>query len=102
MIFVFRASRRTHQGVAINGDCIEIVNEYKYLGTVIDEKLSWDKNTGVIYRRGLQRLYFMWKLRQFGVDKHILVLLYRSFVESILAFCFIAWHFSLSVNKNKQ
>ena len=39
------------------------------IGTVIDVKLSWDLNTGVIYRRGLQPLYFMSKLRQCGLDR---------------------------------
>lgn len=45
-------------------------------------------------------LYFMLKLRQFGVDTHILILFYRSFVVSILTFGFIAWYLSV-VNKNK-
>ncbi len=44
----------------------------------------------------------MRKLGQFGVDTHLLTLFYCSFVESILTFSFVAWHFSLSVvNKNK-
>lgn len=35
------------QQVSINGDSIENVDKYKYLGTVINANLSWDKNTGV-------------------------------------------------------
>ncbi len=93
MIFDFRASRLTRQQVAINGNCIVVVNEYKYPGTVIHDKLSWYLNTGAIYKRGLQQLYFMQKLRQFGVDRFFLIVL---FVESILNFCFMAWYFSLS------
>ena len=102
IIFDFRAKGGTHQQTLVNGDPIEIVDEYKYLGTVIDRKLSWDSNTSVIYKKGLQRLYFLRRLRQFRVDRHIMILFYRSFIESVLTFCFVAWFFSLSiVNKNK-
>ncbi len=59
-------------------------------------------NTAAVYKKGLQRLYFMRKHRQYGVDTHLLTLFYCSFVESILTFSFVAWYFSLSVvNKNK-
>ncbi len=102
IIFDFRTIRGTHQQIAVNGEGIEAVNEYKYLGTIIDEKLTWDVNTAAVYKKGLQRLNFMRKLRQSGVDTHLLALFYRSFVESILTFSFVAWYFSLSVvNKNK-
>ena len=102
MIFDFRTKGGTYQQTVINGDPIEVVNEYKYLGTVIDRKLTWDSNTDSIYKKGMQRLYFLRRLRQFGVERHIMILFYRSFIESILTFCFISWFFSLSIgNKNK-
>nr|XP_054754590.1 sodium- and chloride-dependent glycine transporter 1-like [Lytechinus pictus] len=41
------------------------VSEYKYLGTVVDNKLKWDENTRQIYAKGNQRLYFLRKLRSF-------------------------------------
>lgn len=65
-------------------------------------ELSWDINTDVIYTRGLQQSYVMRNQRQFAADRQILVLFYRSFVESILDFCFPAWYLSLpAVDKNK-
>ena len=102
MIFDFRSGGSTHQQMTIEAQGIEVVEEYKYLGTIIDAKLSWNTNTDAIYKKGLQRLYFMRKLRQFRVEKDMMVLFYRSFVESILTFCSIAWYLSLSVtNKSK-
>ena len=75
------------------------MEEYKYLGTMIDSKLTWNSNTAAI---GQQRLHFMRRLRKYNVDKSVMVLFYRSFVESALTFCFIAWYGSLSlVNKNR-
>lgn len=40
MIYIleFRTKTITRQHIAINGDCIEVVNVYKYSGTVIDVK----------------------------------------------------------------
>ena len=99
---IYRIGSHPHQHMVINGENIEIVADYKYLGTIIDNKLTWTYNTDTIYKKGLQRLYFMHKLRQFRVDRDMMLLFYHSFVESILLFCSVAWYFSLSVtNKNK-
>ena len=56
----------------IDGESIEVVDEYKYLGTIIDVKLLWNSNMDAIYKKGL-----LHKLRQFKVDIHISVLFYR-------------------------
>jgi len=81
---------------------VAIVAEHKYLGTIIDHKLQWNSNTDTIYKKGLQRLYFMRRLRQFRVDRDMMLLFYHSSVESMLLFCCVAWYFSLSVtNKNR-
>ncbi len=63
------------------------------------KKLTRDWNTNASYSKGLRRLFFMWKLRQFGVHKHIVPLFYHSFVESIFKFFITAWYFSLLVSK---
>ena len=93
----FRTGSHPHQHMVINGGNIEIVAEYKYLGTIIDNKLQWTCNTDTIYKKGLQRLHFMRKLKQFRVDRDMMSLFYHSFVESILLFGSVAWYFSLSV-----
>ena len=67
-----------HRHMVINGEHIEIVADYKYLGTIIDSKLTWTCNTDTIYKKGLQRLYFMRKLRQFRVDRDMMLLFYHS------------------------
>ena len=38
----------------IKGSSIEVVDHYKYLGTVIDNKLKFDINTDAICRKGQQ------------------------------------------------
>ena len=49
--------------LVIDGVKVERVNEYKYLGTVLDEKLNFTANTDFIHRKCQSRMYFLQKLR---------------------------------------
>ncbi len=95
--------RRTgvHEPVYINDNEIEQVNEYKYLGTVIDDKLNWNKNTQVVFGKVMQRMFFLRKLKQFNVDKTILHLFYQSVIQSIVTFNIVSVYGSLS-QKNRE
>ena len=102
VIFDFRTGAHAHQEIVIGGEEAVIVDEYKYLGTTIDSKLTWNSNTDAIYKKGQQRLHCMCRLRQYNVEKGLIVLFHRSFVESALTFSFVSWYGSLSlVNKIK-
>ena len=88
--------------MCINGDNVENVKEYKYLGTIFDYKLNWSANTDAVIKKCQQRLHFLRKLRSFNVNERVLSLFYRCFVESILTFSFQCWYGSLSlVNKSR-
>ena len=54
-----------HTPSLLKGEPVEIVEEYKYLGLVIDNKLSWEQCTDPIFKKGQQRLYFLQKLNFF-------------------------------------
>ena len=103
MIFDFRkVGKREHEKIFIGGDAIEQVSEYKYLGTIIDEKLSWDENTKKLQSKGNQRLYFLRKLRSFNVRSQTLIaLFYQSVIQSVICFSSVAW-FSGLTEKNKS
>ena len=49
----------------------EIDTKGKYLGTLFDNKLRWDDNTGIIVKKCQQRLYFLRKVNSISVDKTI-------------------------------
>ena len=88
--------------VQIDNVDIENVKEYKYLGTIIDDKLTWNSNTDFIYKKARKRLYLLHKLKRFHVDDKILFLFYRTCIQSIITFNFLCWYKNLSVkNKNK-
>ena len=102
IIIDFRKKKTTFMPIVINGEEIEIVNKYKYLGTIIDSKLSFTDNIDYIFKKGQQRLYFLRQLNKFHIDRKIMTIFYQTFIQSILVFNFVCWYGRLSVrNKNK-
>ncbi len=88
--------------VLVEGEPVEVVTSFKYLGTFLDSTLSFDKNTDMIVRKANQRLYLLRKLKSFNVSQRTLQMVYRSLVESVLTFNLVAWYGNLTVrNKNK-
>ena len=53
-----------------------MVSYYKYLGTLIDNRLKFDLNTTSVCKRGQQRLSALRKLAKFQVDKTLMTLFY--------------------------
>lgn len=99
IILDFRRSLHSHEPITIHRHPIEQVPEYKYLGTIIDNKLNWNSNSQVLAGKANQRLYFLRKLREFRVDNTILVLFYQSLLQSILTFSLVCMYGNLS-NEN--
>ena len=83
--------------LVIEGVIVEKVNEYKYLGTVLDNKLTFESNTNCIVKKCHQRMFCMFRLRSFGVSPKTLQMFYRSFNESVLTSSFPCWFGTLSV-----
>ena len=82
MIIDFRSKKNKLDPVCINGQEVETVDEYKYLGTIIDNKLSWKPNSHHVHTKAQQRLFYLRKLRAFNVDTTILKLFYQTFINS--------------------
>ena len=102
MVIDFRRSPHTSKPVLINDEEIDIVDKYKYLGTIIDCKLTWNENVDYLYKKGQQRLYFLRRLNNFRIDCSLMLLFYKTFIQSILTFNFLCWFGNLSVqNKAK-
>ncbi|KAL8566973.1 hypothetical protein ACOMHN_059773 [Nucella lapillus] len=79
--------------LVIRGEDVELVDQYKYLGSIIDSKLSWSANAQALLKKGNQRLFFVRRLNSFGVGPRLPKLFYRATVESVLTFnslCFFS------------
>ena len=62
------------------------MDQYKYLGSIVDNKLDWSANAMALLKRGNQRLYFLKKLKAFGVCPKLLELFYKATTESVATF----------------
>ena len=49
-----------------------------------------------------QRMYLIWKLKTFDVDKKMLEMIYRSLVESILTFNIVTFYGHLTVKQKNR
>ncbi|XP_062868152.1 phospholipid-transporting ATPase IC [Trichomycterus rosablanca] len=83
--------------VSINGVSVDTVEDYKYLGVYIDNKLDWSKNTETLYRKGQSRLYFLRRLRSFNICRTMLKIFYESVVASAILYAVACWGSRLKV-----
>ena len=61
----FRRNDSSPVPLQIKGQQVEIVHQYKYLGTILDDKLDWTENSTMLLKKGNQRLYFLKRLKSF-------------------------------------
>ena len=92
MIIDFRKIKNDVQPIRIKDQSVEIVQTYKYLGTVVDDALRGSENVQRIYKKANQRLFFVRKLKKANVNTTIMSLFYKSVVESVICFCMCVWY----------
>ena len=86
------ASHPLSQPLMINGQTVETVSTFKYLGAVVDENLTFTANVDHIYKKAQQLLFLLQKLRSFNVSTEVLQLVYGSLIESVLSFNLVCWY----------
>ena len=93
-----------HRGfpLYINGDCVQQVSSFRFLGIHITEDLSWTANTRVVVKKAQQRLHFLRVLKRNCLEEKLLVAFYGTTIESVLTYCITAWYTSCSVADKKQ
>ncbi|XDV22955.1 hypothetical protein PO909_027697 [Leuciscus waleckii] len=102
MIIDFGKSAISVSPTVINGRDIEFVDEYRYLGTVIDNKLNFNANTDAICKKVQQRMFFLRKMNSFKVCSVLMTLFYQSFIESVISYCDIVWFHCISLSNRKR
>jgi hypothetical protein len=86
LIIDLRRGPNPHIPLLINNEQVEVVTQYKYLGTILDNKLDWTENTTLLVKKGNQRIHFLKKLRSFDVQRAVLQTFFQGVVQSILTF----------------
>ena len=82
--------------VYINGDEVERVESFRFLGVQITNSLTRSPHADTIVKKVHHCLYFLRRLRKFGMSATTLTTFYRCIIESILSGCITAWYGSCS------
>lgn len=102
MIIDFRRNIRCDRETKITSHNVELVKNYKYLGTILDSSLSFEANCEAVCKKGHQRLFCLGRLSHFHIGPSMLTLFYRAFIEPVLSFSLVAWFGSLTLkDKNR-
>ena len=91
MIVDFRKSVVDYPPLYTDQQMVERVNEYKYLGTVLDNQFKFGPNIKCVYKKVCTRVYFVRQLRKLNVDRNILDLFYSSIIASVMSFSISCW-----------
>ena len=89
----------------VNDEPVKVVSNFRYLDTLIDNKLCFSDNSDLIYKKSKksqQRLYLLRKLRSFDVSPELLQIVYKSLVESVLTFNIVVWCGNLGVKRKAK
>lgn len=72
------------QPLRVLGEEVDIVEEFKYLGVSIDNRLNRKANINSVYKKGKSRLFFLRMLL-------LLEMFYQCVVASALHFAIVCW-----------
>ncbi len=85
------------QPLSIQGQLVERVHSFKYLGNETDTRLSFTQHAHLIYEKVQQRLHLPRKLGTFNISEDRLTPAQQSLIKSILTFNISSWCHSLTI-----
>ena len=91
MVIDFRKNVVPPEPISIGGTEVERVSLYKYLGIMIDDRLSWGEQVDHIVGRLNPRMYCLRKMAVFQVRTDILKMFYLSTICGVWRYCIICW-----------
>ena len=74
----------------VGGEEIDLINETKYLGVVIDNCLTWESHISALHKKISRAIGLLNYARNF-VQPSTLINLYRSIIEPHLSYCCSVW-----------
>ena len=82
--------------LCLDNQNIEIVSSMKVLGTIIDNRLSWDQNCAMLIKKVNARMQLLQKAKSFGATLKQLKHLWITYCRNILERSCTVWHSSLT------
>uniref|UniRef100_A0A8C7XT65 Alkylated DNA repair protein AlkB homologue 8 N-terminal domain-containing protein n=1 Tax=Oryzias sinensis TaxID=183150 RepID=A0A8C7XT65_9TELE len=102
IIVDFRKHGADPTPLLINGEHVERVQTFKFLGITISDDLSWTANTTAIIKKSQQCLHFLRVLRKNKFNTNLLLTFYQSSIQSLLTYCITVWFGSCTAADKKR
>ena len=68
LIIDFRKHSQSPQPLRINGETVEPVTTYRYLGVTLNNKKNWTDNVNELQKKRCRRLHLIRRLHNFHID----------------------------------
>ena len=97
-----RSEKEFATRLCINGETLNRVEETKLVGVWLTTWLDWDKNTREICKKAYARMTMVTKLKYAGVPEVDLLHIYILYIRSLLEYCSVVWHSTLTLDQSKD
>ena len=95
IIFNFTEKQFTTR-LNMKGAPLEVLNETKLLGTIIQNDLKWGKNTAALVKKANARMELLRKMSHFKPTMEDMKTVHTTYIRSVLEQSCVVWHSSLT------
>ena len=91
---LFNTSRNydfTPQLALTDNTTLELVEEFRLLGLVIQSNMGWQANTNNICKKAYSRIWMLRRLRNLGASQADMLDVYNKQIRCVLEFCVAVW-----------
>ena len=92
MIIDYRRNKSDQSPVIINNSYVQRAQTYKYLGLVIDEKLSFHDHVENQLKKINKRLYCVWVMAKLHIDPELITMFFNSTIISVTMYACSAFY----------
>ena len=102
MIFNFTKNHQFTTRINVNNNNIEVVKDFKILGTIITDDLKWEKNISYLSKKAWQRMQLFKNAAKFTSETGDLKNIHTTFVRPVLEQSAPVWHSRLTAENTKD
>ena len=84
--------------ISYNGLNIPLVNEVKYLGLILQNDLSWDKQIFEVCKKLNYKIFQLKQLQRLGANQELLLNVYKTFIQCIFDYGISLWGMTTQAN----
>ena len=88
--------------IQLDGHQLELVDQMRLLGVVIQSDLKWNSNTDSITSKAYKRLWMLRRLKGLGAKQSDLLDLYLKQIRCLLEYAVPVWHSSITFDQKQD